>query len=215
MEHTLPLNTYIQTKHNLANPTIVRNHTDSAQSRTRSRLRSRLLYSAKFTCSNGTTLQVQRNQEQVFRATRCEGEKASNRKTAAAYGIPYTTLHDHLSGKSKKRYGGPPTALSYEEDKEIVQRCVVLQEIRFPVDRSSLTSVVSDYIKATGKASPFKYDSQGPDWFSQFMRRWKTVLSLRKPQHLSRKRAKALTSDRVGKWMEFVEQVYRNLGFFK
>ena len=118
-------------------------------------------------------------------------------------------------GKSKKRYGGPPTALSHEEEKEIVQCCVVLQEMGFPVDRTSLTSVVSDYIKATGKASAFTYDSPGPDWFSQFMRRWKTVLSLRKPQHLTRKRAKALTSDRVGKWMEFVEQAYRKLDFFK
>ena len=116
-------------------------------------------------------------------------KKASIRKTAAAYaGIPYTTLHDHLSGKSKKRYGGPPTALSQEEEKEIVQCCVVLQEMGFPVGRTSLTSVVSDYIKATGKASPFTYDSPGPDRFSQFMRRWKTVLSLRKPKHLTRKR---------------------------
>ena len=75
--------------------------------------------------------------------------RASIRKTAEAYGgIQYTTLHDHLPEKSKKRYGGPPTALSHEEE-EIVQCCIVLQEMGFPVDRSSQTSVVSDYIKAT------------------------------------------------------------------
>ena len=45
------------------------------------------------------------------------------RKTAAAYGIPYSTLCDHHKGVSKKRYAGRPTVLTYQEEKEIVQTC--------------------------------------------------------------------------------------------
>ena len=35
--------------------------------------------------------------------------------------IPKSTLHDHLSGTSSKRYGGPPTVLTASEEKEIVR----------------------------------------------------------------------------------------------
>ena len=45
------------------------------------------------------------------------------------------------------------------------------------------------------KDTPFTHDSQGSDWFSQFMRKWKIVASQSIPPHLSRKHAKALTSD--------------------
>ena len=38
---------------------------------------------------------------------------------AKQYGIPSSTLHDHIKGKSTKRYGCAPTVLTAEE-KEIV-----------------------------------------------------------------------------------------------
>ena len=76
---------------------------------------------------------------------------------------------------SKKRYGGRPTVLTYQEEKEIVQTCIVLQEMGFPLDKSSLGSVVSDYIKATARDNPFAADYPGPDWFSGFMKRWKNT----------------------------------------
>ena len=142
-------------------------------------------------------------------------KKGSIRKTAAAYGIPYSTLRDHHKGVSKKRYAGRPTVLTYQEEKEIVQTCIVLQEMGFPLDKSSLGSVVSDYIKATARDNPFAADYPGPDWFSGFMKRWKNTLSQRKPQHLSKKRAGALTKERVEGWMEFVEKVYRKAGLFR
>jgi hypothetical protein len=41
------------------------------------------------------------------------------------------------------------------------------------------------------------------------------TLTQRRPEHLSRKRAKCLTKDRVEKWMEFVEQVFQKAGLFK
>ena len=39
---------------------------------------------------------------------------------AKQYGIPSSTLHDHIKGKSTKRYGCAPTVLTAEERKEIV-----------------------------------------------------------------------------------------------
>ena len=65
-------------------------------------------------------------------------KKGSIRKFASIYGLPYTTLHAHHTGISKKPYGGPSTALTYEEEREIVQSCIVLQEMGFPIDKATL-----------------------------------------------------------------------------
>jgi hypothetical protein len=121
----------------------------------------------------------------------------------------------HHTGTRKKRYGGPSTVLTYEEERQIVQSCVVLQEMGFPISRDSLTSVVADYLRDIKRDNPFDGDLPGPDWFSGFMKRWRMTLTQRRPEHLSRKRAKCLTKDRVEKWMEFVEQVFQKAGLFK
>ena len=141
--------------------------------------------------------------------------KGSIRKIVAAYGIPNSTLHAHYRGISKKRYGGYPTALTYQEEQEIVHSCIALQEMGFPLDKASLTSLVADYIRESGRDNPFCEGVPGPDWFAGFMRRLQYTLSRRKPQHLSRKRAKALTKEKVEKWMEFVETIFHEAGLFK
>jgi hypothetical protein len=103
--------------------------------------------------------------------------KNSIRKTAEAYGIPYSTLRDHHKGLVQKRFAGRPTVLTYQEEREIVQSCIVLQEMGFPLDRSSLASVVSDYLKDIARENPFAADCPGPDWFAAFMKRWKNTVS--------------------------------------
>jgi hypothetical protein len=47
-----------------------------------------------------------------------EKNRGSIRKTAAIYGIPYSMLRDHHKGISKKRYGGWPTVLTYDEERD-------------------------------------------------------------------------------------------------
>ena len=54
------------------------------------------------------------------------GELSQN-KAAKLYGIPITTLHDHMHGLASKVGAGRPTTLTYEEEKEIVYSCQVLQ----------------------------------------------------------------------------------------
>ena len=76
-------------------------------------------------------------------------KKGSIRKIALQYGIPSSTLYDHHTGTSKKRFGGPSTVFTYAEEREIALPCIVLQEMGFPIDRATLTSVVSDYIQCS------------------------------------------------------------------
>ena len=46
--------------------------------------------------------------------------------------------------------------------------------------RSSLTNVISDYLKVNARENPFPGDLPGPDWFVGFFKRWKGSISQRK-----------------------------------
>ena len=107
---------------------------------------------------------------------------------AIRFGIPSSTLYDHMHGKSKKRYGGRPTTLTDAEEKEIAIACQVLQQFGFPLTTDIVGVIVSEYLTTCGRKNPFKDSTPGYDWWCGFLRRW-PELSQRKPQHLPRHRA--------------------------
>ena len=115
-------------------------------------------------------------------------KELSVRAAAAKFGIPHSTLHDHLTGKSQKRYGGPSTCLSQSEEKEIVLACQTLQQFGFPMTRDIVGKIVHDYLISTQRQHQFHNGVPGTDWWSGFLKRWPT-LSQRKPEHLPRNRA--------------------------
>ena len=49
----------------------------------------------------------------------------SMNKASKLYGIPVTTLHDHVHALSSPRRAGRPTILTYNEEKDIVYACQV------------------------------------------------------------------------------------------
>ena len=51
------------------------------------------------------------------------------------YGVPFSTLHDHLLKKDTQVGAGRPTILTHEEEREIVYPCQVLQEMGFGLTR--------------------------------------------------------------------------------
>ena len=70
-------------------------------------------------------------------------EGLSYRKAAAQYGIPQSTLHDHVTGKAASSKRGPPTVLMAAEEQMLVDRvlhsanigtqeqlCATVKEIR-------------------------------------------------------------------------------------
>ena len=59
----------------------------------------------------------------------------SLRATAVTYKIPKGTLSDHVRGTSSKHYGGGPTVLTVDEEREIVITCQVLAEMGFPLTK--------------------------------------------------------------------------------
>lgn len=95
----------------------------------------------------------------------------SVRSVAEKYGIPKSTLHDHIKGVSKKRYGGPSTVLTAEEEKEIAASCLVLQELGFPLTKDHLSIAVRDYLKDRGRSECFRDGIPGYSWWVGFFRR--------------------------------------------
>ena len=69
-----------------------------------------------------------------------KGEMNTHR-AALKFGIPSSTLHDHVKGKSRKRFGGPPMVLTFSEEKEIVRVCETLQEFGFPLTKDIVSMI--------------------------------------------------------------------------
>ena len=133
------------------------------------------------------------------------GEGVTLRRTALKYNIPVTTLHDHVHGKSTKIGVGGPTVMTPREEQEIVLTCQVLADMGFGLTKELIEVVVLDYIKENNiKVPSFTGGIPGKDWWQRFFKRWPTLAN-RKPQHLSKHRAKAANPAIVEAWFDKVE----------
>ena len=63
------------------------------------------------------------------------GELSSMRAAALKYGVPPSTLHDHLKSKSKKAGAGDPTVLMAAEEREVALTCLALADMEFGLTR--------------------------------------------------------------------------------
>ena len=137
--------------------------------------------------------------------------ESSVRAVAKKYGIPSSTLHDHVHDTSKQIGAGGPTVLQKSEEKEIAVACVSLAEMGFGITRELVEVVLFDYIKENDIPNPFNGGVPGRDWWQGFMRRW-PMLSERKPQHLSLKRAQAGDKEIIGAWFDEVNAMLTKAG---
>ena len=109
---------------------------------------------------------------------------------ARKFSIPASTLRDHLSGKSKRRYGGRGTILTPDEEKEIERVCQVMQELGFPLTKEFVSVALRDYLAETGRHKKLKDGMPTYDWWWEFFKRHPRLVQ-RKPEHLPRNRAQA------------------------
>ena len=110
----------------------------------------------------------------------------SVRSIARKYGVPSTTLHDHLKNKAARVGAGRPTILTPAEENEIVISCQVLQELGFGLTKETGGAIVVDYCCSIGRNNPFR-GQPGPHWWRGFQSQHLTLVS-RKPQHLPKHR---------------------------
>ena len=89
-------------------------------------------------------------------------EKKMTRSAAAkTYGVPATTLYNHISDTNSGIGAGAPTILSPAEEKELVTTLQVLQEIGFGLTKELVGVVICDYLKdQPTHLNPFQYGYQ-------------------------------------------------------
>jgi len=75
------------------------------------------------------------------------GEALSMCAVTNKYGVPHSTLHDHLRGKSKKAGAGAPTVLTTSEEREIALTRKTLADMGFGLTRELVQVVIYDYLQ--------------------------------------------------------------------
>ncbi|XP_035662477.1 uncharacterized protein LOC118406522 [Branchiostoma floridae] len=151
------------------------------------------------------------NQEDMDRALQALEETDENtlNNTAKEYGIPQSTLHDRVTGKSKERMGRP-SILSPEEEGALVVYAKYLAEKGFPptvrVIKALAFEVEKKRAKGRGEEPRFKDSGPGKRWWKGFKGRHPD-LSLRSPDQLDKERAAFSTAGVVFEHFERLEQI--------
>lgn len=83
-----------------------------------------------------------------------------------------------------------------------------MHELGFSFTRAMVAEVVTDYLVSTSRPNPFCGGIPSKDWWTLFLRRW-LQLCVRKPEHLSKKRAERVTQKVVDDWIDLVQKVLK------
>ena len=81
---------------------------------------------------------------------RIKEEALSYRKAAAQYGIPQSTLHDHVTGKAVSSKRGPPTVLMAAEEQMLVDWAFHMADIGCGHTREQLCATVKEILDKDG-----------------------------------------------------------------
>lgn len=139
---------------------------------------------------------------------RIEKKELSYRKAESMYGIPRSTLHDHVVGKATSSRRGPATILTPAEENMLVQWSLHMADIGYGRTREQLCMTVKKILDKDGRVNPFRDNCPGKDWWYAFLRRH-PELSVRLPESLQVCRAYSCTPGRLDKWYkefgEFLE----------
>lgn len=130
----------------------------------------------------------------------------------AKYNIPRATLQDHVSGKVEiGSRCGPPTILSPEEEKILVQYVFDMSKIGYGQTKRQLLEMVQKIVEKDGRKTLFTNGRPGKCWWELFRKRHPEV-SLRVPEPLQIARAKGCTWEAINGWFIDFEQFMETRG---
>ena len=150
----------------------------------------------------------------------------SMRAAAALYKVPFTTLfrriqegrihqgdNQQVSPPIRKRIGHP-TILSADQERDLVDRLKSLSNRGLGHTSLSIRRAVYQYAKMHDIIVPWSEETKmaGKDWFLSFMKRHKKSISLRKPEALSKARARGVNKESVQKFYDILKTVIAEFG---
>ena len=92
---------------------------------------------------------------------RVRDEGMSYRKASAEYGVPRSTLHDHVGGKVSSSKRGPPTVLTEAEEQELCDWALHMADIGYGRTREQLCAKVKEMLDKDGRENPFTDNCPG------------------------------------------------------
>lgn len=137
--------------------------------------------------------------EAVERALKAVAAGVPYRKAAETFGVPPTTIHRKCKNPALLECKiGPPTILSMDEEREIVQWLIKKSQTGNPATKTELLDSVQFYMKSLKKETPFINDRPGRHWYEGFFKRHPEV-KIRTAQHLALDRA-SVTEENLRNW---------------
>ena len=136
----------------------------------------------------------------LLKAMEAKSSGVSYRRAAAMYGIPTSTLFDHMTGKVEVgAHPGPKPYLSFEEEEELASFLEQTAEIGYPHTRSQVLALVQQMIDSKGLVA-----SVSNGWWERFVQRHPT-LSFQTAVPLSLARAMAMDGGVLDKYFDMLE----------
>lgn len=131
-------------------------------------------------------------------------------KASCMYGIPRSTLNDHLQGRVLPgAKAGAPTLLTIRQEEELVKFLVRCAELGIAKTKNEVINLASRILHTNGDQK-----SLTEGWWRRFISRHHDALSLRIPAKLSHARLKASSRSCIDNYFDAVEHTLKTAGLW-
>ena len=131
------------------------------------------------------------------------GNRITKKGASAAFGIPWSTFRDKLSGRRSLKYE-PQTILPVKDEKKLAAWLQELCKRGFGYTRKDLQDLVKTILDKQGRVTLFKNNRPGKGWIKAFFKRH-PYLSERKAQALGKERA-VVTREALQAWYDDMKE---------
>ncbi|XP_076092433.1 uncharacterized protein LOC143063887 isoform X2 [Mytilus galloprovincialis] len=138
--------------------------------------------------------------------------KLSISKAATEYGVPRTTISDHVNGKYDNHLNGPPKMLTDEEETSLINYVKYMAERGFPLTRRMLKAFVISIIEKSGRSTLFNME-KGPSnkWVNKLLNRH-LELSEKLPEQQDKARRRMSNVTVVDQYFKLLVDTVDSLG---
>ncbi|XP_052079009.1 uncharacterized protein LOC127717266 [Mytilus californianus] len=138
--------------------------------------------------------------------------KMSISKAAKEYGVPRTTISDHVNGKYDNHLNGPSKMLTDEEETSLINYVKYMSERGFPLTRRMLKAFVLSIVEKSGRKTLFNMD-KGPSnkWINKLLNRHRE-LSEKLPEQQDKARRRMSNVTVVDQYFKLLSDTVDSLG---
>lgn len=161
------------------------------------------------------TGRVRWSQDQLAKAKEAVNGGMSVKRAALNYGVPRTTLQDHVCGKVARSKLGPiEPVFTPEQEEELVLHLLDLESRFYGITMEDVRKLAYELAVKNKISHPFNTEKQmaGRDWLKGFLKR-NPNLAFRKAEATSAARARAFNKPTVDAFFKMYEDVLTRMGF--